>query len=124
MGCVVFGRVAGASAASFLLEQISSGKIATQRLGQISQHLETKIKIDPETKKVNLEFSWDDQSSSNKSVSSSTSQQTSAAKPAETAPSKAKDEGAAKAQKEYTLDEVAKHKGKGACLYFGIKTAN
>ena len=34
LGCVVFGRVAGNEAASHLLQQLSSGKIAGERLNQ------------------------------------------------------------------------------------------
>jgi succinate dehydrogenase/fumarate reductase flavoprotein subunit len=34
LGCVVFGRVAGDEAASYLMKQLSSGKIAGERLNQ------------------------------------------------------------------------------------------
>ena len=34
LGCVVFGRVAGDEAASYLFKQLSSGKIAGERLNQ------------------------------------------------------------------------------------------
>lgn len=109
LGCVVFGRVAGDTAAAYLLKGISNGSIASQRLDQVSQHLATTIRIDPTTKKVNLEFSWADGAQSSSSTgaaqSSAPSQQANKATegPGATKPEEKKE------LKEYTLDEVKKH---------------
>lgn len=53
LGCVVYGRVAGASASQYLFQQLTSGGVtgAAQRLGQISLH------IDPSTPgKISVEW--------------------------------------------------------------------
>lgn len=121
LGCVVFGRVAGDSAASYLLKSISTGQqTAASRLGQVGGHLgmATTVRIDPATKKVHLEFSWDDAgvpSSPNVSSSPSTSSgphETQAAVDAKPAPQK---EAGKPELKEYTLEEVAKHNKKDDC---------
>lgn len=59
LGCVVFGRVAGDEAAAYLFKQFSSGQIAGERLNQVANHLETKIRFDPTSNKLSLEFSLD-----------------------------------------------------------------
>lgn len=53
LGCVVYGRVAGASASQYLFQQLTAGGVtgAAQRLGQISLH------IDPNTPgKISVEW--------------------------------------------------------------------
>ncbi|KAK0524014.1 Osmotic growth protein [Tilletia horrida] len=116
LGCVVFGRVAGDSAAAYLLNGISTGKIASARAGQIQQHLETRVRVDPASQSLNLTFSWAGEGSS---AGSSVAQQagpvqTEAAAQAATtsAAPAAESQAAAPAQKEYTLEEVAKHNTK------------
>ncbi|PWN50365.1 putative OSM1-fumarate reductase [Violaceomyces palustris] len=112
LGCVVFGRVAGDTAASYLLRNVSAGKIAANRAGQIAGHLETRIRADPATKTLTLEYSFGGDSGS----SSATQAVSAAAAPA---PVQASSGGGlqtevaaapqASGEKEYTLDEVAKH---------------
>ncbi|ORY86711.1 FAD binding domain-domain-containing protein [Leucosporidium creatinivorum] len=114
LGCVVFGRVAGDSAASYLLQNVSSGQTAASRLGQVGGHLgmATTIRIDPETQKVHLEFSWaDGGSSSSSSGGQVRTDETKAAVPAKPA----KEEPEKIEQKEYTMEEVAKHNTEGDC---------
>lgn len=108
-GCVVFGRVAGDTAASYLLHSLSAAT-AANRLGQVGGHLglATTVRIDPATKKVQLEFSWDDAGS----TSWSSAPAPAAAAPAKKAEKKAE---AKVEQKEYTLAEVAKHNTKEDC---------
>jgi len=110
LGCVVYGRVAGASAASYLLSQASSGKIAAQRLGQVAGHLETVVKYDPSSGKVTLEFGG--QGAQASTSASAASQQTSAAAPAPKAPAKKSQEAQAKPTKQFTLDDLKKHTSK------------
>ena len=62
LGCVVFGRVSGDSAASYLLQTIGPlAEKAAGRLGAVAGHLgaplSTTITIDPSQSKVNLTFS-------------------------------------------------------------------
>jgi len=126
LGCVVFGRVSGDSAAAYLLQtSASAGDKATGRLGAVAGHLlETKVKIDPSQQKVNLEFSWAGSSETSQAATSSapTSQaaSSSTASPAAQAESKkeesnapAKGDTATSGSKEYTAEEVAKHNKKG-----------
>lgn len=77
----------------------------------------TTIRIDPESKAVNLTFSWADAagvSSTSGGGGASGGGETLAAKPAETAKEKAKEPGKVE-QKEYTLEEVKKHNSKDDC---------
>ncbi|KAG9012786.1 hypothetical protein FRB93_001340 [Tulasnella sp. JGI-2019a] len=122
LGCVVFGRVSGDAAASYLLQHR-----ATERLGNVASHLmETKVKIDPSSSTVNLEFSWAGQGPSGSSSSSGASSST----PASSAPppsgekaaapqAEAKEEKASGAPTnkggQYTMEEVAKHNKKDDC---------
>lgn len=122
LGCVVFGRVAADSAASYLLQSLATGSGPAARLKQIQGHLKTIVEVNPESKNVQLTFSWDGdhtQSSVGSSGTSSTSAAAQSAPPKET-PNQAgpNGPGAGKAPpqsdelKTYTLDEVAKHKTK------------
>lgn len=127
----MFGRVSGDSAAAYLLQQASSGDKATGRLGAVAGHLlETRVRIDPEQRKVQLEFSWDDKNarasaSSSTSIttlpSSSPPQMTAQKAPEVNAPVQAQateeKKIAAAAEEstgsnEFTAEEVAKHKKK------------
>lgn len=120
LGCVVFGRVAGDSASSYLLRGISSGKIATGRAGQVAQHLETTVRVNPETQKLDLSFSWAGQGGSGgqgqqQQYGSSMQAQTQGTAAAESAPPTQTPTTAAKPAKEekkelkeYSLDDIAK----------------
>jgi flavocytochrome c len=136
LGCVVFGRVAGDSAAAYLLQNTgSSSSKAASRLGAVAGHLlETKIVVDPQGSKVNLEFSWKGEEGSSKPASApSTSQKPAApsksgagdasghnpeakgaAPPSAKAEEKKESAGGAQGG-EYTLEEVAKHNTKDDC---------
>ncbi|KAF3057215.1 Fumarate reductase [Daldinia childiae] len=114
LGCVVYGRVAGDSASNYLFQQALTGSAgAAQRLGQISLH------IDPsQPGKVSVE--WGSGASSSSS-SGGPGQKTSATGPTPTAEGGKSSQPAAKAQsakafavpeKEFTLEEVAKHNKK------------
>lgn len=68
LGCVVYGRVAGESASQYLFQKVITGGIssASQRLGQISLH------IDPNTPgKISVEWANGDSASSSSSSASS-----------------------------------------------------
>jgi flavocytochrome c len=101
LGCVVYGRVAGDTASSYLFQRAlnSTTGAAQQRLGQISLH------IDPsQPGKVSVE--WGNGGSSGSGGATAT---------APSAAPAAKASGPAKFQipeKEFTLEEVAKHNTK------------
>lgn len=109
LGCVVFGRVAGDSASSFLLKNLSSGSGAAERLGQISNHI--NLNIDPSSKAITISFSEGGQQ---QSISQPSGQSSAApvykgqsenaveAEPAETNEVKVP-------RKEYDMKEVEKH---------------
>lgn len=103
LGCVVYGRVAGDTASNYLFQQALQGQAAgAARLGQISLHL------DPSSPgKVTVE--WANGSASG---SGPTGQQQSAPA-AQAAASKPNDPKAFTIpEKEYTMEEVAKHNTK------------
>ncbi|WVQ83224.1 hypothetical protein IAT38_005363 [Cryptococcus sp. DSM 104549] len=139
LGCVVFGRVAGDSVSSYLLSSLANER-AANRVQSISNHLlETKVRVDPDSKSVNLEFSWagdGQQTVQSASTSSSSSQQQSKSKsasavPADSAPAQKGDKTVAQVEqekvpepeakksgdagKEYTKEEVAKHNTEKDC---------
>jgi hypothetical protein len=116
-----------------MLSQLSNER-AANRVNTVANHLlETKIRVDPSSKNVNLEFSWADQgsggSASMNSVEQSSSSSQQQAVPAQSAPAKEGDRTLAQleqerlpkaeekkteggAQGEYTMEEVAKHNKK------------
>ncbi|GAA5863209.1 hypothetical protein JCM8547_002866 [Rhodosporidiobolus lusitaniae] len=139
LGCVVFGRVAGDSAASYLFKLVlssssSSGTAAT-RLGQVQGHLtplQTTITVDPTSQKVDVSFSWAGQNSAAPSSSAPSSGgqggeevkptgSSSAAQPANEKDFAVKhDEQAKKGEnkgelREIGMDEVKKHNTKDDC---------
>lgn len=124
LGCVVYGRVAGESASKYLFQQLlkSGGGSATQRLGQISLH------IDP-SRPGKVAVEWGSGASSSESKVSQQSQQSAgpvmkgsagdSADPGKvSAPSSTKDFKIP--DKEFTLEEVAKHNKKDD-LWIAVK---
>lgn len=111
LGCVVFGRVAGGSATSYLLSELSN-ETAAGRLGTIGGHLfETKVIADPATRSVTLNFSFGGAGGATQAVSASAAP-AAAAPAAEAAPAPA---AAPKKMGEYTVEEVAKHNKADDC---------
>lgn len=128
LGCVVFGRVAGDSAASHLLHSLSSGSGAVARLGQVNGHLaaaplSTTIQIDPSTQQVHLTFNWGGAAGGSGQAQSAgdvkPQGQSTGSQPANEVATAAKHnektEKGQKELKEYTVDDVAKHKSKDDC---------
>lgn len=113
-----------------MLSELSNER-AANRLATVGNHLlETRIRVDPSSKNVNLSFSWADQAGGELQQVSST-QNASAPAPAESAPVKQGDRTAAQleqeklpptetkakgeAKGEYTAEEVAKHNKENDC---------
>ncbi|ORX38823.1 FAD binding domain-domain-containing protein [Kockovaella imperatae] len=129
LGCVVFGRVAGDSAASYTLAQLSNER-AANRLNTVANHLlETRIRVDPSSKHVNLQFSWADEGSGGTGLTAAGPSSESV--PAESKPAKEGDRTLAQVEQEklpkpeakkngeakgeYTAEEVAKHNKESDC---------
>jgi hypothetical protein len=99
LGCVVYGRVAGDTASSYLLSTLS----ANRRLGNVAGHLGTPISIS--VGGVNVAITYGDQqpSTSHAPVAASPTQEQ------EEAPAAPKTQGT------YTLADVAKHNTENDC---------
>ncbi|CAE6430457.1 unnamed protein product [Rhizoctonia solani] len=125
LGCVVFGRVSGDTAAAYLLN--SSGSNTASRLGAVKGHLlQTSVSVDESSNKLTLEVSWGGQQQ--RSISVAGSSKVDGQKESDVPP--LADTGKAKEQKEqkakeaaapekkagsYTAEEVAKHNKKDDC---------
>lgn len=124
LGCVVFGRVSGDSAAAYLTEALSTGSGAVARLGQVQNHLKTIVDVNPQNKNVSLTFSWDDAATSTSSSSSSTGTAASQSAAPQQADNNAGPKGPGAGQKpdkkepealkDYSMEEIEAHNnGKG-----------
>ncbi|KAJ3017536.1 hypothetical protein HKX48_003502 [Thoreauomyces humboldtii] len=114
LGCVVYGRVAGATAANYLFKELSSNN-ASRRIGGIAGHLG----VPPVTISVgglNIALSFDGQ---NGSSSGAVATDPTAADQTEARPTEANAGPEPKAstpeQKEYTLADVGKHTTEKDC---------
>ena len=134
-GCVVFGRVAGDSAASHLLKELSTGSGALSRLTQVNGHLSaaplsTTIQIDPSSQQVNLTFKWGSGEGHGSGANAgdvkpqgpSTAEQP-ANEVSTAAKHNEKTESGEKQMKEYTVEDVSKHKTKDDC-WVGFRVAS
>ena len=145
LGCVVFGRVSGDSAAAYLLQtSANSADKAKDRLGAVAGHLaplSTTIRIDPSQQTVQLNFSWAGAGSSDPSSSSSAPSSSGSPPPSLPSPSSASSGSSSAAQAsateekttssgseankaevapapqsgEFSVEEVAKHNKKDDC---------
>jgi hypothetical protein len=102
LGCVVYGRVAGATAATYLLSQLS----AQRRVGAVAGHLAgTPISIN--VGGVNVAITYGEPAASSSVAPVPTSSSDATASP--------QAEAALPKKKEYTLAEVAKHNTEKDC---------
>ena len=137
LGCVVFGRVAGDSAADYLLQKgLGAADKAKGRLSSVAGHLgaplSTTITISPEQSKVDLTFSWAGSSASasvptpSVPVPATSSSAASSTPSAEPVPGSSSDPSASQEKKEeatekksesqaFTTQDVAAHNKKDDC---------
>ncbi|KAI8999227.1 FAD binding domain-containing protein [Gaertneriomyces semiglobifer] len=110
LGCVVYGRVAGATAASYLLQNLASNS-AARRIGGIAGHI-GGAPISIHVNGVNIALSFDNPGAfsapSGPQYAQAALEQSGAPAAAAAAPEK-------KPQGEYTLEEVAKHNTEKDC---------
>ncbi|KAK3187498.1 Osmotic growth protein [Lecanicillium sp. MT-2017a] len=108
LGCVVYGRVAGDTASSYLFQQALQGQASgAARLGQISLHL------DPSSPgKLTVEWANGGASSGQPQIAAAGAPAAGAA-PAAAPAAKPSPKEFSIPEKEYTMDEVAKHNTKG-----------
>ncbi|CAH0014974.1 unnamed protein product [Clonostachys rhizophaga] len=105
LGCVVYGRVAGDTASNYLFQKALQGQTgAAQRLGQISLHL------DPSSP-GKLTVEWANGGSGSGAVQAQAAAPTAA--PEVSAPAKPDPKNFSVPEKEFTMEEVAKHNTKG-----------
>jgi flavocytochrome c len=126
LGCVVYGRVAGASASQYLFQKLTAGSAtgASQRLGQISLH------IDPsQPGKISVEWGSGEGASATAGTSKTDGQAQKSTAPVmdgnkKEDPGKKQDVNDPKnfkiPDKEFSLEEVAKHNKKDD-LWIAVK---
>jgi len=112
LGCVVFGRVAGNTAARYLFGNLLSNP-QSGRSGSKSGAVNINLGIDPSSKKLQMEIAWNDNGVSASPVSTSTSSASSSSASASAPKQEAKP--SRDTSKEYTFEEVAKHNSEKDC---------
>ncbi|CCC08538.1 hypothetical protein SMACR_05782 [Sordaria macrospora] len=100
LGCVVYGRVAGDSASNYLFQEALKGNTGAARLGQIALH------IDP-SQPGKISVQWGGEGAQATSSTEAPKKDTAAA-----APKKEDPKAFTIPDKEYTMEEVAKHNKK------------
>lgn len=101
LGCVVYGRVAGDSASNYLFQEALKGNTGVARLGQIALH------IDP-SQPGKISVQWGGESGAQATTNTETPKKDTAA----AAPKKEDPKAFTIPDKEYTMEEVAKHNKK------------
>jgi cytochrome b involved in lipid metabolism len=111
LGCVVYGRVAGDSAAKFLLTQLTTGQ-ANRRLGGISNQLAPgafSITVNPSQNSFTVQLPGGDAAGAGAAASDAVSASSAASPAAQPAGSAPAAPAPSAQKKQYTYDEVAKH---------------
>ncbi|EGO53084.1 hypothetical protein NEUTE1DRAFT_119061 [Neurospora tetrasperma FGSC 2508] len=101
LGCVVYGRVAGDSASNYLFQEALKGNAGAARLGQIALH------IDP-SQPGKISVQWGGESGAQATANTEAPKKDTAA----AAPKKENPKAFTIPDKEYTMEEVAKHNKK------------
>ncbi|KAK3396369.1 FAD binding domain-containing protein [Sordaria brevicollis] len=101
LGCVVYGRVAGDSASNYLFQEALKGNTGAARLGQIALH------IDP-SQPGKISVQWGGESGAQATANTEAPKKDTAA----AAPKKEDPKAFTIPDKEYTMEEVAKHNKK------------
>jgi len=112
LDCVVFGRVAGASAAAYLLSETLKRPAAVGYQGAI----QSNVRFDPQSKRVSVDFSWDNELSASTPVpvAPKAAAPVSAPSPPSSVPT-VQPYDKPDRNKVWTMEEVAKHNKKDDC---------
>lgn len=108
LDCVVFGRVSGASAAEYLLSKLSS----QEQSGLGSTGSGITLSVDNKNEKVTIDINFGGKA---RQLSSSSSSSTTSTPSSPQTPKEEKTPEKPKAEKFYTLQEVAKHNKEDDC---------
>jgi cytochrome b involved in lipid metabolism len=121
LDCVVFGRVSGASATRYLLQNVGSNRTAARRVATVGQHLgvggfSATFNVQPDTKRVTVEIGWGDDGAATVTQSAPAATSSAPAAPAAaSAPAAAPAAPTVDKNKTYTKEEVAKHNKENDC---------
>jgi len=116
LDCVVFGRVAGASAAKYLLSE--NLKRPASPSGGYQGAVQSNVRFDPQSKRVTVDFSWDNASTASlppPSTSLSSSAPSAPSVPSPQSPQSSITQGKPDKNKVWSTEEVAKHNKKDDC---------
>jgi len=117
LDCVVFGRVAGASATSYLLSETLKRPVSTSVGYQGA--IQSNVRFDPLSKRVTVDFSWDNAPSVSSPVSVAPKPSVPVSSPPPATVSAPVTQGSSTDKpdrnKVWTMEEVAKHNKKDDC---------
>ncbi|KAM7194519.1 fumarate reductase [Rhypophila sp. PSN 637] len=107
LGCVVYGRVAGDSASNYLFQEALKGNSGASRLGQIALH------IDPaQPGKISVQWGGASSSGSSDAPAAQATSNTGNSPNGDATAKAAEPKAFSIPEKEYTMEEVAKHNKK------------
>jgi len=109
LDCVVFGRVAGASAAAYLLSETLKRPAAVGYQGAI----QSNVRFDPQSKRVSVDFSWDNELSASTPVAPKAGVSAPPSPPQSVPTLQPYDKP--DRNKVWTMEEVSKHNKKDDC---------
>lgn len=114
LGCVVFGRVSGASAARYLLNELITGNPSAQRrLGVLAGQVAPDVSVSLAQNRMSLQISWGAEGAAPAALPAPAATPAPAAAAPAPAPKAA--EPAKPEVKAYTREEVAKHNTEADC---------
>jgi len=109
LDCVVFGRVAGASAAKYLLQEFLKTPPPVPQSSQAQGPIQSHVRFDPQSKKISIDFLWENEGPSVSPQPSPPASFTPPKQQGEVKHSPTPTEPAPDREKIWNMTEVAKH---------------